>query len=161
MDEKGKARRPKKNEKKIMGLKKEAEARRAERLKEEHEITITIVSEDKNLPQEEILFNLTKDISVSGVKIQCNVSLPVYTLLKIDLTLAKLHQTITAFGKVKWLKIIVENKSYEAGVEFVDTSGETIRKIEDYVSSKQKYTSLNPVGVPFWIFAKFNNAKSK
>ena len=161
MDEKGKAKRPKKNVKKRTGRKKEDELRKAERLNEEHNITITILSEDENLPKEKILYKFSKDISESGIKIQGNVPLPVDTLLKIDLTLGRLHQTITALGKVKWVEFNTEDGSFEAGVEFIDTSSEAIREIEDYILSKQKFTSVNPLGVPFWIFAKFNSAKSK
>lgn len=161
MAEKEKAQRPKKKEKKITGQKKEAELRKAKRLNEEHKITITIVSEVENLPKEKILYKFSKDISDSGIKIEGNVPLPVDTLLKIDLTLGRLHQTITAIGKVKWVEFNTEEGSFEAGVEFVDTSSEAIKKIEDYILSKQKFTSVNPLGVPFWIFAKFNSAKSK
>jgi c-di-GMP-binding flagellar brake protein YcgR len=161
MAEKEKTKRPKKNVKKRTGQKKEAELRKAQRLSEEHKITITIVSEGENLPKEKILYKFSKDISDSGIKIQGNVPLPVDTLLKIDLTLGRLHKTITALGKVKWVEFNTEDGSFEAGVEFVDTSSEAIQKIEDYILSKQKFTSLNPLGVPFWIFAKFNRAKSK
>jgi hypothetical protein len=54
--------------------------------------------------------------------------LPVDTLVNIDLTLESLHQKITALGKVKWIKIITEDDSYEAGMEFVDTPTEAIKK---------------------------------
>ena len=156
-----KAKRPKKKEKKITGQKKETELRKAQRLNEEHKITITIVSEVENLPKEKILYKFSKDISDSGIKIEGNVPLPVDTLLKIDLTLGRLHQTITAIGKVKWVEFNTEEGSFEAGVEFVDTSSEAIKEIEEYILSKQKFASVNPLGVPFWIFAKFNRAKLK
>ena len=158
MNKKKKAKRPKKNVKMRTERKKEDELRKAERLNEEHEITITIVFEDENLTKEKILYKFSKDISESGIKIQGNIPLPVDTLLKIDLTLESLHQKITALGKVKWIEFNIEDGSYDAGVEFVDTPGDAIQKIEDYILWKQKYTSLNPVGVPFWIFAKFNSA---
>jgi c-di-GMP-binding flagellar brake protein YcgR len=161
MAEKRKAKRPKKNLKKRMEQKKEVELRKAERLTEEHKITITIVSEDENLPKEKIRYKFSKDISESGIKIQGNVPLPVDTLLKIDLTLEGLHQKITALGKVKRSEFDTEDGSFESGVEFVDTSSEAIKEIEDYILSKQKFASVNPLGVPFWIFAKFNRAKLK
>jgi c-di-GMP-binding flagellar brake protein YcgR len=161
MNEKGKAKRPKRDVKKRTERKKENELRKAERLNEEHEITITIVSEVENLPKEKIRYKFSKDISESGIKIQGNIPLPVDTLLKIDLTLESLRQKITALGKIKRIEFNTEDGSYEAGVEFVDTSSEAIQKIEDYILSKQKFTSVNPLGVPFWIFAKFNSAKSK
>ena len=156
MREKKRVKAPEENKNKSEEQSSGEERRRAERLREDNEITITIVSGGKDLPQEKIIYNYTKDISVGGARIQANIFLPVNALLKIDLILKNLRQRITAFGKVKWSKIIIENKTYEAGVEFVDTPEESIKTLEYYISCKQKYTKLNPVGMPFWLFAKFN-----
>ena len=134
MAKKGKAKLPKKNVKKRTERKKEDELRKAERLNEEHEITITIVSEVENLPKEKIRYKFSKDISESGIKIQGNIPLPVDTLLKIDLTLESLRQKITALGKIKRIEFNTEDGSYEAGVEFVDTPSEVIQKIKFYIS---------------------------
>ena len=57
MNEKVKVKQLKKKEKKRTGQKKEDELRKAQRLNEEHNITITILSEDKNLLKEKILIN--------------------------------------------------------------------------------------------------------
>ncbi|KUG21997.1 hypothetical protein ASZ90_008198 [hydrocarbon metagenome] len=156
MREKKRVKAPEENKNKSEEQLSGEERRRAERLREDNEITITIVSGGKDLPQEKIIYNYTKDISVGGARIQANIFLPVHALLKIDLILKNLRQKITAFGKVKWSKIIIENKTYEAGVEFVDTPEESIKTLEYYISCRQKYTKLNPVGMPFWLFAKFN-----
>ena len=110
------------------------ERRKAERLKELNEITISVTCEENNISKNKLLYNYSKDISVSGAKIQTNILLPIDTLLKIDFKLKTLAQQITALGKVKWLKVIIEDKSYEAGVEFVDTPSEAIKKIEFYIS---------------------------
>jgi hypothetical protein len=120
------------------------EKRKTERLKEFNEITTTVISGEKNF------YNYSEDISLSGAKIRGNIFLPVDTLLKIDFTLKNLQQKITALGKVKWIKIIIENKYYEAGVEFVNTPLEAIKKLEDHISWKQKCISLNPFSLPFW-----------
>ena len=122
------------------------ERRKAERLKDCNEITISVVSGGKN-PVPKNLYNYSEDISVSGAKICANIFLPVDTLLKIDFTLNAIHQQITALGKVKWIKSILDNKRYEAGVEFVDTPGESIKKIYDYIEWKQRYISLYPEGM--------------
>ena len=103
------------------------ERRKTPRLQEENEFTINIVSGEENLSKEEIPYN-SKDISVYGAKIQGNILLPVGTIIKIDITLNNLQQKITSLGKVKWNNFIIENESYEAGVEFVDTSDEAIEK---------------------------------
>jgi hypothetical protein len=136
-------------------------ARRMDRLNEENEISITILSEIKDIPKEKIRYNYSKDISMAGTKIQGNVLLPIDTFLKIDLTLKNSKQKVTVFGKVKWNKVIAWYGYYEAGVEFVDTPGEAIKKLGAYILSINEYKNLNPVGVPYWIFEKFNKPVSK
>jgi hypothetical protein len=133
------------------------ERRKEKRLQEFNEISVSVISEAKNLPEKRISYNYSEDISASGTKIRGNILLPVDTPLKIDFTLNALKKQITALGKVKWIKVIVEDIYYEAGVEFVNTPSEAIRKIEDYISYKQKNSSLKP----FWIFAKINEPESK
>ena len=112
------------------------EKRKEKRLKEEHEVIITIASGELG---EKIPHNYCKDISASGVKIHGNVPLPIDTVLNIDFTLESLHQKITTCGKVKWIKIINEDDSYDEGVEFVNTSEEAMKILKDYISWKLKY----------------------
>ena len=119
------------------------EKRRAQRLEEESEITINIVSGGEKPPKEKILYNHSKDISVSGAKIQAHIFLPVDTLLRIEMTLKTLRQMIIVLGKVKWIKVIFEDESYEAGVELFNTPSEAIKKLTEYISWKQKFKSLN------------------
>lgn len=114
------------------------ERRRAPRLKENNEVMITVISEEKNISKNKFLYNLSQDISVSGAKIQCNIPLPVGTLLHIDFKLTNLGQQITALGKVKWLKVLIADKSYEAGVEFVDIPSDAINKLKFYISQMTK-----------------------
>ena len=119
------------------------ERRKAPRLEEENEITITIVSGGEKPPKEKILYNYSKDISVSGARIQAHIFLPVDSLLRIEMTLKTLRQMIIVLGKVKWIKVIFEDESYEAGVELFNTPSEAIKKLTEYISWKQKFKSLN------------------
>jgi hypothetical protein len=112
------------------------ERRRAPRIKEENEATIKVVSGGKNLPEEEINDNHTKDISVCGAKIQTNILLPINTLLELDFTSKGVHQQIKILGKVKWSKVINENESYEFGVEFYPSK--EIETLDDYISGQLK-----------------------
>ena len=137
------------------------EKRKKKRLEELNEITISVISGDKNLPKEKVVDIYSEDISVSGAKIRGNILLPVDTLLKIDFTLKTLSKQITALGKVKWIKIIFEDKWYEAGVEFFNTPQEAIKKLDDYISWKQKRESVYPEDAPFWILTQINEQKSK
>jgi hypothetical protein len=137
------------------------EKRAAERLEEYNEITVSVISGEKDLPKEKIHYSNSQDISVSGTQIRGNVPLPVDTLLKIDFTLKNLQQKIIAIGKVKWIKIIIKDKYYEAGIEFVDTPSEAIKKIEDYISWKQRTASLDKFVMRFGISAKINEPESR
>jgi hypothetical protein len=121
------------------------EKRRAPRLKEENEVTIIVVSGREPLPKEKVLYNSCKDFSESGARINAHILLPVDTIVKIDITLKTVHQMITVMGKVRWIKIICNDESYEEGVEFVNTADEAIKKLKDYISWKQKNTSLKPI----------------
>jgi hypothetical protein len=80
---------------------------------------------------------------VSGARIQAHIFLPVDSLLRIEMTLKTLRQMITVLGKVKWIKVIFEDESYEAGVELFNTPSEAIKKLTEYISWKQKFKSLN------------------
>ena len=113
------------------------EKRKAKRLQEESEITITIISYGGKPTKEKVIYNYSKDISASGARIHANIFLPIDTILKMDIKLKNLQQMITAMGKVRWIKIVCEDESYDAGVEFVHTPAEAIRKLTDYISWRQ------------------------
>lgn len=127
------------------------EKRKSSRLKEFNEITIKVISEGGDIPSEKISYNYSEDISSTGAKIRGNILLPVDTLLRIDFKLTDLQKQITALGKIKWIKVIIEDKYYEAGVEFVDTPGEAIKKIEEYISWKKEDAKRQPFANPYWI----------
>ncbi|MGB5219059.1 MAG: PilZ domain-containing protein [Smithella sp.] len=110
------------------------ERRKEERLQELNEIVISVTSEKKDISKKDFLYNVSKDISASGARIQSNILLPVDTLLKIDFKLKTLKKQITTLGKVKWIKINIEDKTYDAGVEFVETPAEAMDKLKFYIS---------------------------
>jgi len=115
------------------------ERRKEERLKVINEIVISVIATDKIMTiKKGFPYNYSKDISASGTKIQTNILLPVDTLLKIDLKLKSLGKQITSLGKVKWVKVNIDDKSYDAGVEFVDTPDDAIAKIKFYISQIRK-----------------------
>lgn len=113
------------------------ERRREPRIKEENKVTITIISGQENIAEKKINYYLSKDISVSGIRIQTNILLHVKTQLKIEVKLKDSPQIITAFAKVIWVKTFSNVGFYEAGLKFFKTSNEMIQKLEDYISWKQ------------------------
>ena len=78
---------------------------------------------------------------MSGAKIQGNIFLPIDTILKIDITFKNLQQKITTIGKVKWNKVIIENESYEAGVEFVDAPDEAVLTLYEQMQKDDAFIS--------------------
>jgi hypothetical protein len=122
------------------------EKRKAKRLEEKSEINLTIVSGGKKSPEEKIMYNQSKDISVLGARIRANIFLPIDTILKIDFTLKNPHQLmISTIGKVKWIKSLFANESYAAGVEFVHTPSDVTQQLAIYISYKQNIKGLNQV----------------
>lgn len=125
------------------------EKRKKPRIDEENEVAVTVVSGEYtivsgeyisyNLPKKKIIDNLTINISEGGVKIQTYVYLPVDTQIKLEFTSKGIQQPINTLGKVKWINTIVEDWSYEAGIEFFDSSIEAIQKLGDYITKKTKH----------------------
>jgi c-di-GMP-binding flagellar brake protein YcgR len=114
------------------------ERRKAPRIQEDSEVTITIAAKGSGFPEETVIHNRGKDISTSGIRIKSNIILPIDTLLMMDIKLKYLQQKIGAMGKIKWIKIIVEDESYELGVQFVSSPREARQKLAEYIFWKLK-----------------------
>lgn len=114
------------------------ERRKEKRLADDNEISVTIVSDVNGSSEEKVIHSRSKDISTSGIRIQASISLPVDSILMMEMTLKILRQMITVLGKVRWNRLTVENESYEAGIEFFKTPNGTAQQLADYISWKQK-----------------------
>ena len=110
------------------------EKRRSERLDEENEITIEIVSKGKQPPKKNKIYHISKDISSKCARIQADTFLPVDTLVKIQLTLKHPPRMVTALGKIKWVRSLYADESFEAGLEFIDTASDTINLLAGHVA---------------------------
>lgn len=100
------------------------ERRKDSRIKEEDKVVLELLS-NSNLPLEKKVLNaLTKDISPGGVRVMTNVNLPVGTLLKLEIGLARRRKLIKAVGIVRWARSIYEEELFELGVEFTQISPE-------------------------------------
>jgi c-di-GMP-binding flagellar brake protein YcgR len=119
------------------------ERRRAPRLTENNDITITIMSMENKPSQGNIIYSRSTDISMTGARIQTHLYLPVDSLLKIKIFLKNPPQMITVFGKVKWIKDLVQGASYEAGIEFADVPGEITHQLADYILTRQQLENLD------------------
>jgi hypothetical protein len=126
------------------------ERRKEARLKECNEINVTVISETKKIPKAEIScsYNCSEEISAAGTIIQGGIILPVDTILKIDFTFKTLNGRISVLGRVRWIRII-ESGWYEAYVEFIDTPGEIIETIRNYVLFRQKNRDFDSCRLSF------------
>lgn len=125
------------------------EKRKKPRLDEQNEADVTVVSAEYtivsgkfisyNIPKKKIIGNLTINVSEGGAKIQTHVFLPVDTVIQLEFTSKGIQQPINTLGKVKWINTIVEDWSYEAGIEFCDSSIEAIQKLGEYITKKTKH----------------------
>ncbi|MBC8357878.1 MAG: PilZ domain-containing protein [Candidatus Aminicenantes bacterium] len=110
-----------------------SEQRRAKRVREEAQVTITLISKDLLPVGKKISYHLTKDISSTGIKIRASAFLPINAVLRIDISFEKPPRVIHAFGKVRWVKSIYADELFEMGIEFVDTSQENIELLKEYI----------------------------
>lgn len=109
------------------------EKRREKRKDEENKVTISVVNKFKPRSALGNFYALTKDISMSGAKIQTDADLAINTLLKIELALARSHRLISVIGKVKWIKQLYGNEVFEIGVEFVDTPPDRVLALLEHI----------------------------
>ena len=107
------------------------------RMRRRNKAMITVVSGVSQSQAKRISYNLTEDISASGVKLRSNCFLPKGALLKINLTLDDPPRIIPVLGKVQWAKSVYTDELFEVGVMFVDTPAEHIHALRDFIESAE------------------------
>ena len=110
--------------------------RREKRIKEENKLICEIISCNSSLKHKKIFYTLTKDISLGGVNIRTDTFLPVDTVVKIELSLPKMHKVVCVKGRVKWVKSLYGDEVFELGLEFVDTPPDIITFLIGHLFSK-------------------------
>lgn len=94
--------------------------RREKRIEEENKLRCEIISCNNETRHKKVLTTLTKDISLGGVNIRTDTFLPADTVVRIELSLPKMHKIVCVRGKVKWVKSIYDDEVFEIGIEFID-----------------------------------------
>ncbi len=100
------------------------ERRKDSRMNEEDKVVVEFLSSVDVPPEKRSLNALTKDISPGGVRLMTNMNLPVGTLIKLEIGLAKRRKLIQAVGCVRWSRSVYEEELFELGVEFTQISPE-------------------------------------
>ena len=109
------------------------ERRKANRIKKEDRVTITPVYQFEAQQRKRFFNILSKDISLTGVKIQTDTFFPVDTILKIEISLTNPPRSISANGKVRWVKILSARELFEIGCEFVEMPIHDTKILKDYI----------------------------
>jgi hypothetical protein len=75
----------------------------------------------------------TKNASPSGLKIECDFTFPLGTVFDIKIFSPKRRRQVHAAGRVIWTARLKQGKAYEIGLEFVETSVDTILEIVGHI----------------------------
>ena len=97
-------------------------------------VTYKLIKKHKR--QKELL-SLVKDIGGGGIRIQAKEDLRPGDLLKVDIEIPHLSESIEAMGEVIWFSKTKDrgHEQKEAGVRFRDMDSTDLHKILEYVHS--------------------------
>ena len=87
-----------------------------------------------------VIETLTKDVGLGGVKCLSPVSLPVSSVVSLELTLGFGDEPLQALAKTSWFQIIPQSDQFCVGLSFQDLSEETTQRLSRYLDQ----TSLQP-----------------
>lgn len=96
------------------------EKRKDQRKQEENKLTIDLFSNEIETGKYIRVNALTQDISLSGIRVQCDKTFPVGTMVKTKITLSKSHKLINLDGRIVWVKDVQDGEFFEMGIQFVD-----------------------------------------
>lgn len=125
-------------------MKENQEKRKRKRIAEVYKVTLEVASEDiegKLTDENNLSCSLTQDISLNGVKILSNKSMPHDKVLKLDISLGE-NKTISILGKVKWNRRVKGGNMFENGLEFVDTRPNVIMTLISHIYQKKTPSRL-------------------
>jgi PilZ domain len=111
----------------------ELNRRREPRSEDGFAITLAPRDSQGRRGKKNLFYGRTLDASPSGLKVDCDVQFPVGTVLSIGLQSPRTGQLIKASGEVKWVRPTADNRGYDMGLEFVETSMRTILDLLEHI----------------------------
>ena len=100
--------------------------RKDKRFKEENEVIIQYALDRRKFNTYIEVNAVTYDLSISGARLRTKKSFPLDATLRIQINLTRSKQVVKVDGKVKWLKKLMDEDSYEIGVEFLHDISKTV-----------------------------------
>ena len=98
------------------------ERRKEPRRKEENQATLFLSSGESWPNGRKSIQALTQDISTGGIRILCDVRVPINTEVRIKLTLSRTYKLLNLEGQIRWVNPVYEEQLFEMGIEFVHVS---------------------------------------
>jgi hypothetical protein len=80
-----------------------------------------------------VYYAQTKDASPSGLRVETDVKFPAGTQVLVKLASPKTHKVIQARAAVKWSEKLEGGSGFGTGLEFVETSVETILDLLEHI----------------------------
>ncbi len=79
-------------------------------------------------------FALTENISLGGVKILTDTFLPLDSVVRLEINMARTNRKMNFPGKVRWIFAHSDAHIYEMGLEFVDKSAKSSTVLAEYLA---------------------------
>jgi hypothetical protein len=79
-------------------------------------------------------FALTENISLGGVKILTDAFLPLDSVVRLEINMARSNRKMKFPGKVRWVFQHEDAPIYEMGLEFVDKSKSSMVSLKEYLA---------------------------
>jgi c-di-GMP-binding flagellar brake protein YcgR len=115
------------------------ERRREQRIAQENKLTFELMSDINSESYKGICHALTKDLSLSGMRLTSSTFLPVNSPLKINLSLPETQKLVKLFGVTRWVKTIYEDERYDCGLEFTDIAPESSMALIEHLFANRSH----------------------
>ena len=110
-----------------------ADRRREPRVGELNQVTLEPQGELPPGLGHGLYYAQTRDASPSGLKVETDVEFPPGTRVLIKLKSPKTRKLIQAQGIVKWGEALADGRGFRTGLEFVETTVETILDLLEHI----------------------------
>jgi len=110
------------------------ERRKEERKQDAHKVDLKPYSDYMQTFIRRTSFALTENISQGGVKILTDTFLPLDSVVRLEINMARYNRKMTLPGKVRWVFEHEDTRIYEMGLEFVDKSQNNTVELKEYLA---------------------------
>ncbi len=89
------------------------------RIVEENKVVVSLMTGDIKPGLPTVYHSLTRDVSMSGVRIMTVAPLEAGNRVRLDITLSRSRRRISAVAEVRWVRDFYGREVFEAGLRFV------------------------------------------